>query len=280
MRPPKRGLRLNCAPPIPAFPCPLPTLILRPSSTHCHVLQCFTSTHPAPLPLFQCVCKVLHHEAAKEGAALPLPPLLPRTPLPHPSLRPFLPCIAPQHQRIPPLSPACVGSTSCGCQRGGCTSICTATRSCPLSLALVSNALSWCSPSPHLTCVRRFYIMRLPKRGLRFHRITYHAKCTQCLGGLNPVGRCGKVWGGSVKGRIWLGVDMPSARSASAASTPWAGMDRCEESMKAQMWMIGAPHPWACKVHAVPQRPQPRGQVWKCVGKGMIWRLRGWQGAC
>lgn len=35
----------------------------------------------------------------------------------------------------------------------------------------------------------RFYIMRLPKRGLRFHRITYHQQCTQCLGGLSPVGR-------------------------------------------------------------------------------------------
>lgn len=33
---------------------------------------------------------------------------------------------------------------------------------------------------------RRFYIMKLPKRGLRFHRITYHANVTQCLGGLNP----------------------------------------------------------------------------------------------
>eukprot|EP00878_Enallax_costatus_P024862 GHUV01026555.1.p1 GENE.GHUV01026555.1~~GHUV01026555.1.p1 ORF type:complete len:156 (+),score=20.55 GHUV01026555.1:110-577(+) len=30
----------------------------------------------------------------------------------------------------------------------------------------------------------RFYIMRLPRRGLEFNRITYHANCTQCLGGL------------------------------------------------------------------------------------------------
>lgn len=30
----------------------------------------------------------------------------------------------------------------------------------------------------------RFYIMRLPKRSLRFHRITFHAEVTQCLGGL------------------------------------------------------------------------------------------------
>ncbi|KAG2482647.1 hypothetical protein HYH03_018420 [Edaphochlamys debaryana] len=28
--------------------------------------------------------------------------------------------------------------------------------------------------------------MRLPARGLRFHRITYHGKCTQCLGSLTP----------------------------------------------------------------------------------------------
>ncbi len=30
----------------------------------------------------------------------------------------------------------------------------------------------------------RFYIMRLPRRGRRFERITYHAQVTQCLGGL------------------------------------------------------------------------------------------------
>lgn len=32
----------------------------------------------------------------------------------------------------------------------------------------------------------RFYIMDLPRRGLSFSRITYHADVTQCLGGLNP----------------------------------------------------------------------------------------------
>ncbi|KAI7843029.1 hypothetical protein COHA_003361 [Chlorella ohadii] len=32
----------------------------------------------------------------------------------------------------------------------------------------------------------RFYIMRLPRRGRRFERITYHAQVTQCLGGLQP----------------------------------------------------------------------------------------------
>lgn len=34
----------------------------------------------------------------------------------------------------------------------------------------------------------RFYVMRLPKRGMSFDRITYHAKVTQCLGaiGLQP----------------------------------------------------------------------------------------------
>lgn len=30
----------------------------------------------------------------------------------------------------------------------------------------------------------RFYIMRIPRRGMKFDRITYHAKVTQCLGGL------------------------------------------------------------------------------------------------
>lgn len=28
--------------------------------------------------------------------------------------------------------------------------------------------------------------MRLPQRGRRFHRITFHAKVTQCLGSLQP----------------------------------------------------------------------------------------------
>ena len=35
----------------------------------------------------------------------------------------------------------------------------------------------------------RFYIMRLTKRGRRFHQITRHVRCTQCLGSLG-----GKEW--------------------------------------------------------------------------------------
>ena len=35
----------------------------------------------------------------------------------------------------------------------------------------------------------RFYIMRLSKRGRKFHRITRHVRCTQCLGSLE-----GKDW--------------------------------------------------------------------------------------
>ena len=35
----------------------------------------------------------------------------------------------------------------------------------------------------------RFYIMRLEERGRRFHKITRHRKCTQCLGSLG-----GKEW--------------------------------------------------------------------------------------
>lgn len=35
----------------------------------------------------------------------------------------------------------------------------------------------------------RFYIMRLPRRGLQFNRITHHARCTQSLGSLG-----GKEW--------------------------------------------------------------------------------------
>ncbi len=37
--------------------------------------------------------------------------------------------------------------------------------------------------------IPRFYIMRLHRRGCRFHRITRHLKCTQCLGSLG-----GKEW--------------------------------------------------------------------------------------
>eukprot|EP00798_Chlamydomonas_sp_ICE-L_P003752 gene3752-13813_t len=32
----------------------------------------------------------------------------------------------------------------------------------------------------------RLYIMRLPKRGLQFNRITYHGQVTQCLSGMDP----------------------------------------------------------------------------------------------
>ncbi|MBD2364109.1 ureidoglycolate lyase [Anabaena minutissima FACHB-250] len=35
----------------------------------------------------------------------------------------------------------------------------------------------------------RFYIMRLQKRGRKFHKITRHVQCTQCLGSLE-----GKDW--------------------------------------------------------------------------------------
>ena len=42
-------------------------------------------------------------------------------------------------------------------------------------------------PLHHVLLVsNRFYIMHLPKRGLTFDRITYHASVTQCLGGLSP----------------------------------------------------------------------------------------------
>jgi len=43
----------------------------------------------------------------------------------------------------------------------------------------------------------RFYIMRLNQRPLRFHRITRHVQCTQCLGALG-----GKAW--------FLGVAAPN----------------------------------------------------------------------
>lgn len=34
--------------------------------------------------------------------------------------------------------------------------------------------------------MNRFYIMRLPKRGKTFGRITFHAQVTQCLGAIQP----------------------------------------------------------------------------------------------
>jgi ureidoglycolate hydrolase len=37
--------------------------------------------------------------------------------------------------------------------------------------------------------IPRFYIMRLEKKGRRFHKITRHSQCTQCLGSLE-----GKEW--------------------------------------------------------------------------------------
>lgn len=50
---------------------------------------------------------------------------------------------------------------------------------------------------------RRFYIMRLPRRGRTFERITYHAKVTQCLGGLQvgPGGACRQGRAGRLRGR-------------------------------------------------------------------------------
>lgn len=45
--------------------------------------------------------------------------------------------------------------------------------------------------------IPRFYIMSLPQRGRRFHQITRHSGCTQCLG--------------SLEGHTWfLGVASPS----------------------------------------------------------------------
>ncbi|MEO0407811.1 MAG: ureidoglycolate lyase [Cyanobacteria bacterium P01_A01_bin.135] len=49
----------------------------------------------------------------------------------------------------------------------------------------------------------RFYIMRLTGRGRRFHQITRHRQCTQCLGSL-----AGKTW--------FLGVAPPGTAEAPA----------------------------------------------------------------
>lgn len=49
--------------------------------------------------------------------------------------------------------------------------------------------------------IPRFYIMRLENRGRKFHSITRHLRCTQCLG--------------SLEGRVWfLGVAAPTEAPA------------------------------------------------------------------
>lgn len=54
--------------------------------------------------------------------------------------------------------------------------------------------------------VPRFYIMRLHNRGRRFHKITRHLQCTQCLG--------------SLEGKEWLiGVAPPSAAASPEPGT-------------------------------------------------------------
>lgn len=93
----------------------------------------------------------------------------PRSPHPHPgeaashrSLRIFLPILHPScpHRCCPPP---------------------------PTPLTPIPQGLAY-TPTYMLNPVEphRFYIMDLPRRGLSFSRITYHADVTQCLGGLNP----------------------------------------------------------------------------------------------
>ncbi len=53
----------------------------------------------------------------------------------------------------------------------------------------------------------RFYIMELHQRGRRFHHITCHKACTQCLGALN-----GREW--------FLGVAPPSVEQSDTAPRP------------------------------------------------------------
>lgn len=48
--------------------------------------------------------------------------------------------------------------------------------------------------------IPRFYIMQLPSKGLKFHAITRHQRCTQCLGSLG-----GAEW--------WMGVAPPGEAS-------------------------------------------------------------------
>jgi ureidoglycolate hydrolase len=60
----------------------------------------------------------------------------------------------------------------------------------------------------------RFYIMRLERRGRKFHKITRHVQCTQCLG--------------SLAGKDWLiavcppnnGVDKPDLENITAFRIP------------------------------------------------------------
>lgn len=55
---------------------------------------------------------------------------------------------------------------------------------CPRILPSSTHPAAQCDCMCAVLATCRFYIMRLPRRGRRFERITYHAKVTQCLGGL------------------------------------------------------------------------------------------------
>ena len=62
----------------------------------------------------------------------------------------------------------------------------------------------------------RFYIMNLPKRGLSFSRITYHANVTQCLGGLDPP----QPWYIVVAAPTGSVVDYPKQQQLTAFKVP------------------------------------------------------------
>ncbi len=77
--------------------------------------------------------------------------------------------------------------------------------------------------------IPRFYIMRLPDRGRKFHHITRHKLCTQCLGSLN-----GKDWLMAVA----IGVnDHPELESLKAFRIP----GNCFIKINVGTWHAG-PH--------------------------------------
>lgn len=77
--------------------------------------------------------------------------------------------------------------------------------------------------------IPRFYIMRLHDRGRKFHRITRHRLCTQCLGSLN-----GKDWLMAVAAGV---SDYPELASLRAFRIP----GNCFIKLNVGTWHAG-PH--------------------------------------
>ena len=94
----------------------------------------------------------------------------------------------------------------------------------------------------------RFYIMRIPRRGLTFDRITYHAKVTQCLGSLSldPWYLAVAAPSGSVDRSISSrAVSMPMSPPLSALNP-----DSCRYPRAEDLQAFKIPHGNIVKLHA------------------------------